>query len=156
MHVHCVWRAGVLAAFLLGCGPSAELQEMRRQTTEAAERHRSLVEAEGPRVAEASAEVTEASEVAQQARQRLDAVLNEGGAADAEAQARRELARAERAVEQAVAAVEAISRQIATSLEAARVDWRDLYARCVALEAKEGESSGCGPTPPEQSGPWVY
>lgn len=117
---------------------------------EAAERFQSEIEVEGQRVAEAVAAATEASHVADQARYRLNGVQNEAGSGGSatESQALRDSAVADRAVEQAIAAVDRTIEQCRASQREVLGPWRDLYTRCVALEADEGESGGCGPIPP--------
>jgi hypothetical protein len=140
-----------LVAVVAGCGPSAELEDLRRRTDDAAARFDEQLSAEAERVALAHEAVEEAAALEARAQQRLDEVLNDADATPEDQRpVSRSTAEAVRRVEEAVSHADLVRSLRDAALNAELAGWRELYERCVALEDDESETGGCGPTPPDR------
>jgi len=141
----------LLAAVIVGCGPSAELEGIRRETNDAAERFQDRLDANRQRVTQASEAVDEASVVEAQARRHLDAVLND---ADSTSQDREEANRgsvsAYRSLEAASSRMDVVIAEGEAAQDKELKTWRGLYERCMALREEAAETGGCGPIPPDR------
>jgi len=134
-----------------GCGPSVELEDLRRRTNDAATRFDELLSAEAQRVAQASDAVEEAATLEAPAQRALDVVLNDADSTQRDRDAAsRSVALAVRRVETAVSQADLVSALRDAALDAELAGWRPLYEECVALEEDESETGGCGPIPPDR------